>query len=620
VGSRLFSTLGVGFIILTASTSPTRAGPSARPFGEHVQGRALVAPTLLGPQPWVSILCRFSDVTDTPRSPEWFRTQFSDSYPGLDDYWSEVSYGRMSLAGSDVAGWYDLPQPRSFYGFPGDDAQSIDWDRIREHCIAAADADVDFTNFYGINVMLNSPGAANAGGIFPFVLDGRTDTWGYTVMPAPPPTGTPSSGGKGWADLGILIHEMGHGMSFPHSSGSATNDYDSDWDVTSSPFTGCRVVDPEYGCIPGHPLAQNKADVGWIPPANVTVIPLGDSDTLDLQPAEGPLPTAEPLLLVVPDTGSPGSDEGTWYTAEVRRKIGYDTALPGEGVIIHRMHPEFLPGRGPHTGNVQDQDGDGDYNDEGAIWLPGETFSTPGGIEIDVLGTAGDAYQIRASVPLPNDERDDALTIEGARFTIIETTSSATSSANDPAPLCTPETTDRTIWFALPPGSRTFDISIEADFAGVLATFNGSSPVGCEVTDGTGRAELQLQANGFAPQHLMIGSTDGTGGVVSVTVEEAPLEKIRSFEDLRLKGHLKVVGELKVTGAPEQCSNETVTIEKKARTGWKGHGTFSPLDDGTFAYKMRDKPGRYRLQVPETRSGIFLCTSATSKVVKHRHN
>ena len=40
------------------------------------------------------------------------------SYPGLDHYWREVSYNQMNVTGSNVVGWYTLPQPMSYYCQP----------------------------------------------------------------------------------------------------------------------------------------------------------------------------------------------------------------------------------------------------------------------------------------------------------------------------------------------------------------------------------------------------------------------------------------------------------------------------------------------------------------------
>ena len=62
----------------------------------------------IGLQPWAVLLCRFADISDTPEQPSFFEQLFSAAFPGLGDYWSEVSLGKMSLTGTEVFGWYDM--------------------------------------------------------------------------------------------------------------------------------------------------------------------------------------------------------------------------------------------------------------------------------------------------------------------------------------------------------------------------------------------------------------------------------------------------------------------------------------------------------------------------------
>src|SRR5262249_49363674 len=111
-----------------------------------------------GSQPWVTILCRFADFpTVTPRPKRYFDTLLAGVYPGLDHYWREVSYDNVNIAGSVVVGWYNLPQPRSYYVYDqnGDGQVDLDFQRAKNDCTAAADADVFFPNFVGINLMFN---------------------------------------------------------------------------------------------------------------------------------------------------------------------------------------------------------------------------------------------------------------------------------------------------------------------------------------------------------------------------------------------------------------------------------------------------------------------------------
>ena len=71
--------------------------------------------SLHGPQPFATILCKFVDVPAEPDPVAYFERLLGSAYPGLDHYWREVSYGAISLTGSIVTGWHDLPYPQSDY-------------------------------------------------------------------------------------------------------------------------------------------------------------------------------------------------------------------------------------------------------------------------------------------------------------------------------------------------------------------------------------------------------------------------------------------------------------------------------------------------------------------------
>ena len=166
------------------------------------------APNVLGAQPWITILCRFADSpTVTPHPLSYFQEILGTAAPGMDHYWREVSYNAINLAGTGAVGWYNLPQPRSYYVYDMDGAAQVDADltRLAQDCTQVADADVNFPPYVGINLVFNQNLDCCAwGGGRTLNRDGTNKSYRMTWLPP-------------WAQqTGTFAHEMGHGFGFPH--------------------------------------------------------------------------------------------------------------------------------------------------------------------------------------------------------------------------------------------------------------------------------------------------------------------------------------------------------------------------------------------------------------------
>jgi len=326
------------------------------------QGEVLASAAVTGSQPWISIMCKFKDVTDAPKDQAFFLGMYRDTSPGMNHYWRELSYDTINVTGSAAAGWFVLPEDRNHYVYDNDldGKEDMDFDRATADCTAAADASVDFSPYMGINMMFNAnldcpDGECHAwGGHHYLTLDGVSKNWPTTWEP-------PWS----YSDISVIQHEMGHGFGLLHSSYDTAEVYDNVWDVLSDDRYGCPpAMDPIYGCIGQHTISYSKDILGWIPAGQKYTYTVEGPVTITLEQLALPV-TTNYKMAQIPINGS----STHFYTVEARRQTGYDVKLPGAAVIIHEVDTTHdIPAI------VIDKDGNGDTSDAGAMWAVGETF------------------------------------------------------------------------------------------------------------------------------------------------------------------------------------------------------------------------------------------------------
>jgi hypothetical protein len=340
-----------------------------------VKGEVNSPEGIYGSQPWVSILCKFSDYTDEPNDLQYFQEMYSADYPGLDHYWRQQSYDLANLEGSGSYGWYMLPYPRSHYvPLQG----NIDWGAAAHDCTAAAEPYVDFTPYVGINLMFNADLDCCAwGGGWYLCLDGVCKTWRMTWEPP-----------WGYQNIGVIAHETGHGFDLPHSLGNCQLGYDNRWDVLSELWEN-SPPDPIYGVMGQHTISYHKELDGWIKPDQIYIGDVGTLDSITLErialPQMGDYLGARILI---------NGAEDYFYTLETRQKasnpINYDKFLPGSAVIIHdvainRAEPAILV----------NPNGICDTSDEGAMWKPGEVFAdSANGISVSIDSATETGYVV----------------------------------------------------------------------------------------------------------------------------------------------------------------------------------------------------------------------------------
>jgi hypothetical protein len=313
-------------------------------------------------RPWIVLMCKYSDVPDEPADlflkAKQFLTPLGHLTGNMYDYWSDISYGAITIAGSEVQGWYTAPytfasQNTSFAQQYGNSAR---YERVKLCADTVPASDVDFSQFYGVIVVLNKQ------------LDGGA-------------CGTVSEHGHNlacvlfdpWSFYGAFAgHEMGHGFGLVHSfdttqnnCGGGPGEYCDPWDIMGSSyhFVGTNFPNP-YGASvssdgPGLNV-PNLLQLGWILPTRIAIYHIGDPDTtIPLKALSHPI-GLEPLTVEIV-----GSDPNDLYTVEYRQHDGWDAGIPDNTVLIH----EYKPNASPYSylqRNTSPNAGE---------WLPGMTWA-----------------------------------------------------------------------------------------------------------------------------------------------------------------------------------------------------------------------------------------------------
>ncbi len=347
-----------------------------------LEGIAKAERSVAGSQPWVSLLCKFSDVSAEPENLSYFQNMYGTTYPGLDHYWREVSYDTINVVGSAAQQWRVLPHTRSYYAHedpPSSGNWVIDLDAMFDDCTALHDLYVQFPDYVGINMMFNAEFGPYAWGGSRFAsLDGQSRSWRVTWEPP-----------WGYADITVMAHEMGHGFGFPHSN-NADGDgdpYDNVWDVMSDTWH-YWISDSTYGILGKHTISHHKDLAGWIPSDEIVATSGDGIWTVTLDNLEDASVTGDRMIKIPIPGGS------TYYTVETRDLVGYDGNLPGNAVIIHEVDLSRK-----EDAWLIDPLNPGNSADEGAMWRVGECFDdTTNDIHVCVDTATTDGFQVTVTV------------------------------------------------------------------------------------------------------------------------------------------------------------------------------------------------------------------------------
>jgi M6 family metalloprotease-like protein len=247
------------------------------------------------------------------------------------DYFKETSYNQMDLTIS-LFGPYTAAQSKAYYAING--CSLLAYQLAKK---VTDDPDINLKDFDS-----NGNGKLDN---FHFIFAGRgqevtgktTDIWSHkgSFIPAVTKDGVSistyscspelkGSSGKNITGIGVICHEMTHTWGAPDY-------YDTDYE-TGGEFAGvgnwCLMASGCYNGNSNTPAQHNpliKINYGWVTPTILN----SEKDITDM-----PNFAESPVTYRI-NTGTANE----YYLLENRQKVGFDSSIPGVGLLIFHVHP-----------------------------------------------------------------------------------------------------------------------------------------------------------------------------------------------------------------------------------------------------------------------------------------
>ncbi|MBU0508928.1 M6 family metalloprotease domain-containing protein [bacterium] len=286
----------------------------------------------------IAILVDFSDQTALTAAGSFDNLLYGTSFGTLRNYYDEITYGNLTLVTLNMPsalGWLRAPQTYAYYvdGQNGFGSYPHNAQRLAEDAVALANPFVNFANYdndgngsvEALFIIHSGQGAEWTGsdddiwshkwqmsspqyvdGVYAYVYSMEPEYW--------------SSAGD--MTCGVYAHEMGHsvfGLPDLYDYGYDSNGLGKWSLMAGGSWNGTR------GGSPAHPDAWSRQEMGVAIPTVVTVNTMGAS-----------IPAIEttPTIYRLWTNGATGSQ---FFLVENRRRVGYDAALPSQGLMIYHV-------------------------------------------------------------------------------------------------------------------------------------------------------------------------------------------------------------------------------------------------------------------------------------------
>jgi M6 family metalloprotease-like protein len=271
----------------------------------------------------------YPDVKHNPKiaDADWEASMFSvGKYTGktatgqpahgsMADYYKEISYGKFSVEGHFV-GWVEVSKKRTEYSTGTGTSNREKTAILTEAMDKLLKKDKDALKDYDGIFFLYAGGRVQTtrGGLYwphRASVTHQGKRWPYFIV---------QEGGERMTDISVFCHEFGHMLGLP--------DLYARPEVPGMEGVGvwCAMSQQNGGGRPQHFSAWSKDQLGWLKP--VTIDPRARQKIV-LAPIE-----TDPEQCVKVPVRPDGSE---YFLLENRKKTGFDSVLPAEGLLIWRV-------------------------------------------------------------------------------------------------------------------------------------------------------------------------------------------------------------------------------------------------------------------------------------------
>ena len=255
------------------------------------------------------------------------------------------------------------------------------------------------------------------------IVDDSAYTGGYISGPAIVVGGGSVATAPGYPGpvLATVSHEMGHALGFPHSFGGNIT-----W-ANGNVYEGDNPMDLVSGQVRldlnTATIAVNRYAAGWIDPGNVAIHQPATTEVYELRP-----PGFGGLQMLV----VPGAAQGVFHTLGARVGVGWDLAIPKQGVEVYRIdqrpsacdspsrnacwgtqrRTQPYPPAEPGAGHGEQLYGARKARLTQHVHSVGDTFEV-GQVTVEVVERVGNYYNVRVVDPSTPDPAEPVPTFSG---------------------------------------------------------------------------------------------------------------------------------------------------------------------------------------------------------------